>query len=431
MSSPRALRLLPAAVLALALLPGPTRPAGQSAPWDVPASGGDAARDRARLFARLGVDRWHEASHRGRGVKVAVIDSGFRGYRSFLGTALPPHVLPRSFRLDGALESRDSQHGILCGEVIHALAPEAELLFTSWEPDRPDTFVAAVAWARQQGARVLSCSVIMPCWSDGEGGGPVHAALARAMGRGDQPSDLLGLACAGNIAQRHWAGPFRGDTFGYHEWRPGYRDNALMPWGDEERVSVEVCWPAGARYTLYVLDAATGAEIGQAPPQPQPGGHCAVVRFQPKRDGQYIVRVQLTGGTPGQFHVAVLGGWLGRFTERGSIPFPADGPEFVAVGAWEETGQRAAYSSCGPNSGLPKPDFVAPVPFPSAWRSKPFAGTSAAAPQAAGLAALILGRHPDWTPARVREALRRSAVDLDPPGHDYETGYGLLRLPAE
>src|SRR4051812_19247337 len=125
MSSPRALRLLPAAVLALALVPGPTRPAGRPAPWDVPATG-----DRGRLFARLGADRWHADGHRGRGVKVAVIDSGFRGYRSFLGSALPPHVPARSFRLDGALEARDSQHGILCGEVIHALAPEAELLFT-------------------------------------------------------------------------------------------------------------------------------------------------------------------------------------------------------------------------------------------------------------------------------------------------------------
>jgi subtilisin family serine protease len=89
------------------------------------------------------------------------------------------------------------------------------------------------------------------------------------------------------------------------------------------------------------------------------------------------------------------------------------------------------YSSCGPNSRRPKPDFVATVPFASTWRSKPFTGTSAAAPQAAALAALVLSRHPDWTPAQVREALRRAAVDLAPPGHDDETGYGQLRLPDE
>src|SRR5689334_5182259 len=137
MSLPRAARLLTAAVFALALPPGLTRPAGQPTPWDAHDATG-ASRDRARPLARLGRDLWHAAGHRGRGVKVAVIDSGFRGYRSFLGTALPDHLLARSCRFDGALEARDSQHGILCGEVIHALAPEAELLFTSWEPDRPD-----------------------------------------------------------------------------------------------------------------------------------------------------------------------------------------------------------------------------------------------------------------------------------------------------
>jgi subtilisin family serine protease len=80
---------------------------------------------------------------------------------------------------------------------------------------------------------------------------------------------------------------------------------------------------------------------------------------------------------------------------------------------------------------VPKPDFVAPVPFASAWRPKPFGGTSAAAPQAAALAALVWSRHPDRTAAEVRSALRSAALDLLTPGHDWETGYGLVRLPVE
>src|SRR6266542_176992 len=79
----------------------------------------------------------------------------------------------RSFRNDGNLEARDSQHGILCAEVLHALAPEAELLLANWEPDRPDRFLDAVRWAKEQGAKIISCSLIMPSWSDGEGGGAV------------------------------------------------------------------------------------------------------------------------------------------------------------------------------------------------------------------------------------------------------------------
>ena len=62
-------------------------------------------------------------------------------------------------------------------------------------------------------------------------------------------------------------------------------------------------------------------------------------------------------------------------------------------------------------------------------RTQPFGGTSAAAPQAAGLAALWWSKHLDWTAGQVKQAMRDSALDLGPPGHDYETGYGMLKLP--
>jgi subtilisin family serine protease len=63
------------------------------------------------------------------------------------------------------------------------------------------------------------------------------------------------------------------------------------------------------------------------------------------------------------------------------------------------------------------------------WRERPFTGTSAAAPLAAALAALWWSRHRDWTADQVRKAMRSAARDLGPPGHDWETGYGLIHLP--
>jgi subtilisin family serine protease len=71
------------------------------------------------------------------------------------------------------------------------------------------------------------------------------------------------------------------------------------------------------------------------------------------------------------------------------------------------------------------------VPFPSLFRARPFSGTSAAAPQAAGLAALVWSRHPDWTAEQVRGALVRAAVHAGPGRHDSETGYGRVHLPVE
>ncbi len=106
----------------------------------------------SKELIRLGVDRWHLAGYRGQHVKIAILDSGFRGYQSFLGKALPATTLVHSFRRDGNLEAKDSQHGILCGEVVHALAPDADLLLANWEPDQPEQFLNAVRWAREQGA---------------------------------------------------------------------------------------------------------------------------------------------------------------------------------------------------------------------------------------------------------------------------------------
>src|SRR5437868_14913546 len=89
-------------------------------------------RERAECLSLLGAERWHKMGFRGQGLKIAVLDSGFRGYRDFLGKSLPTRVSVKSFRKDGNLEARDSQHGILCGEVIHSVAPEAELLLANW-----------------------------------------------------------------------------------------------------------------------------------------------------------------------------------------------------------------------------------------------------------------------------------------------------------
>ncbi len=415
-----------------------------------------AVAQRQQILARLGVDRWHAAGFRGQGVKVAILDSGFRRYRAFLGRGLPARVTVRSFRDDGNLEARDSQHGILCAEVIHALAPAAEVLLANWEPDRPERFLAAVRWAKEQGALIVSCSLIMPSWSDGEGGGPAHETLAELLGTGERRGDVLCFASAGNTAQRHWHGSFNPDRTGHHQWRKGQVDNVVTPWGNE-RVSVEVygpslrgCQPSArpaslpqagslaedsqhdrAHYEILVREAATGRLVGRSSDREQRREHCAVVRFTPLPREKYKVRVRCDGEAEreGPFHLVILGGGLSCTTSQGSIPYPADGQYVQAVGAVDVGGRRYHYSSCGPNSPLPKPDFVAEVPFPSLWRDRPFAGTSAAAPQAAALAALWWSRYPGWTGRQVTGAMRTAAVDLGPPGHDCETGYGRLALP--
>jgi subtilisin family serine protease len=393
----------------------------------------DALPQCSELLERMGVRAWHARGWRGRGIKVAVLDSGFNGYQAHLGAALPSTVKTRSFRFDGNLEAKDSQHGILCAEVIHTLAPEAELLLANWEPEHPDQFLAAVRWARQEGAQILSCSIIMPTWSDYEGHGRIHEEMTHRLGSGDRAGDALFFASAGNTAQRHWSGLFRDGGDGYHAWKRAggvaVTENAIRPWGGE-RVSVELCCPASAGYEVFVTDATARRLIGRTRSADGGGAGSAVVTFLPETGHDYCVRVRQLRNTPGGFHLVVLGGGLRYASCQGSIPFPGDGAEILAVGAVNQTGRRLSYSSCGPKRGGTKPEFVATVPFPSSWRLRPFAGTSAAAPQAAALAALVWSRHTGWNPRQIRDALKNAARPSSPGSPTWETGYGLIRLPA-
>jgi hypothetical protein len=55
-----------------------------------------------------------------------------------------------------------------------------------------------------------------------------------------------------------------------------------------------------------------------------------------------------------------------------------------------------------------------------------FDGTSSAAPQVAGVAALVLSVHPDWTAARVREHIANTATKLGTGQHSDQWGFGRV-----
>jgi hypothetical protein len=59
-----------------------------------------------------------------------------------------------------------------------------------------------------------------------------------------------------------------------------------------------------------------------------------------------------------------------------------------------------------------------------------FFGTSAAAPHAAGVAALMLDAIPGLTPAQIRSTLENTALDMGAPGFDTDSGFGLIQADA-
>lgn len=123
----------------------------------------------------------------------------------------------------------------------------------------------------------------------------------------------------------------------------------------------------------------------------------------------------------------------GNFGGRGSgyLGTPSDGRKMIAVGALTGDSLRAFFSSRGPTSdGRFKPDVAAPgYRISTASGSSPteyktaVSGTSVAAPLVAGLAALALQAHPDWSAKQLYDAIRQTASQSNHPDNDI--GYGV------
>ncbi len=109
------------------------------------------------------------------------------------------------------------------------------------------------------------------------------------------------------------------------------------------------------------------------------------------------------------------------------LRYPAAFDGVIGVGAVDETKQKEFYSTTGDHVSLVAPGAAIYTTSLNSTYNK-VTGTSFAAPQVSGAAALIWSIAPNLTNDEVRNILISSADDLGDLGKDKQYGYGLLNI---
>gem|GEM_PF-1909479 len=392
----------------------------------------------------IGADAWNTGGWTGAGVKVAVLDLGFHGYVSLLGTELPSSVTARSFRSDEDISGGGERHGTACAEIVYDIAPDASLYLVNF--DTEVEMGNAVDWLIAQGVDIISCSLGVVDSGPGDGTGPICAMVQRARAGG-----ILWCNSAGNYAQRHWMGGWA-DTDGdnWHEFNPSADEaNAIVAVAGEP-ITIYLRWddPWGASsndYDLVLLDHSAHNIIGSSmniqDGDDDPVESIAGYAFY---TGLYHVAiVSSEAEATATFHLLTPYQDLQYQVASGSLIQPADSASAMTLGAvhWNYSGELEPFSSQGPTKdGRIKPDVVAPDGTSTASYGgsdgnayisggNGFFGTSASTPHAAAAAALVKEAYPSYTPAQLQAFLEERAVDLGTPGKDNLFGSGRLTLP--
>ncbi|MCW5890181.1 MAG: S8 family serine peptidase [bacterium] len=397
--------------------------------------------------AGLGADAVRAAGWTGAGVVLGLISDGIDSLaRSQAAGELPAVTVPS----DPRCNAFGGDEGTAMLEIVHDVAPGAALLFGSFGQSGAQ-MGETVRCLADAGARVIVDDVTFPdepFFQDG----PLANAAREVVGRG-----VSYHTSAGNrrreFMEHALAPAFYGPPLGViHDFGaaaggPGDPGNEirLAPGGG---ATCALQWDepfggAGTDLDLVVVQGSAANVIAQST-NPQTGTQdpVEVVSIGNPTSTEQVVSLVVTlfSGNPARTIrlVCFRSVHMEHVSLEGAIYGQQSPPEVVAVASIDvaDPGHDTieAESSPGPATiRFPafeireKPDLAS---FDGVATSVPgfetFFGTSAAAPHAGAVAALMLGKNPTLSPAQVKQLMQATAVDIEAPGFDRLSGAGRL-----
>ncbi len=389
--------------------------------------------------ARIGALANHSAGVKGQGVKVAIIDGGFKGANKLRGD-LPARWRYLDYTGEG-IYAGESAHGTACAEIVHDIAPDAELTFLK-TGDLVD-FENAKDFCIREGIDIISYSNSRSGTGFGDGRGLACDIVNDAADNG-----ILWVNSAGNYAESHYSGFWSNyDSDGWHNFDGEYEMLAFEA-EEGDSISVVLTWndfPITSQdYDLFIyynddvgnlerVAESTDIQSRNAPNRP-----AEWIEYEAQESGRYGIAVRKEDSArPMRLKIWSFDHDFEEYAvSANSITSPADARGAMSVGAvhyWDyNRGRIADYSSRGPTTdGRIKPDIVAPSGVATAsYGPDGFFGTSAAAPHVAGAAALLKSANPSYSRTQLWNALVAATVDIGTRGRDNDSGYGKLVLPV-
>ncbi len=426
---------------------------------------GDVAHNASLVRSKYGIN--------GTGLKIGVLSDSYNNLGRAAADIAVGNLPANGVTLVGSgdLTSGGTDEGRAMLQIVHTLAPGAELYFATSNNSEADFANNILA------LRLAGCDIIVddtsysdePVFQDG--------AIAQAVNTVTAGGALY-FSAAGNEGNK--------DSGTSGVWEGNFVDGGAAPLGLATRVHqfggstlnrlttdsgnyITLQWSdafgqSGNDYDLYVLDP-SGTQVVDSSTNSQTGTQdpFEIVNFEAANNQVIVV---LYNGAPRYLQLNTNGGQLAINTQGQTSGHSAAVNAF-SVAAVDAQGRTTpfvggvtnpveSFSSDGPRrifynpDGTPvtpgdfladggvvrqKPDIAAAdgvkTSLPAAEGLNPFFGTSAAAPHAAAVAALLKSYKPTLTPAQIRTILTTTALKAGAPkigatGPDPDSGYGIV-----